>query len=224
MRRSSLFPAVVWTGVLAGTLILQGCDLRMSREAVRPVLPYYVAADFTPVWDRSAGTRHAVAPFSLIDQDGLPVTNATFAGRVYVANFFFTACPGICPRMSGNLETLQEAFRGDSSVLFLSHSVTPESDSVPVLRRYAAEHRAVSGRWHLVTGDRGEIYALARSSYFADAAEDLENTGDFLHTEKMFLVDGAGHLRGVYNGVLPAEMKRLEEDIRVLKGDLPVRI
>jgi protein SCO1/2 len=190
------------------------------RQANRPTLPYYVSSDFTPVWNRAAGERHAVDRFSLIDQDGRTVTNATFAGRVYVANLFFTSCPGICPRMSGNLAALQDVFQGDSGVLFLSHSVTPETDSVPVLRRYAEEHGVESGRWHLVTGDRGEIYALARNSYFADAAEDVpENAGDFLHTEKMFLVDGGGHLRGVYNGVLPAEMKRLEADIRTLRRE-----
>jgi protein SCO1/2 len=196
------------------------CALLVLACDPAPRLPYYTSAALTPVWKRSAGERHRIRPFALVNQDGKTVTEKTFAGRIYVANFFFVSCPGICPRMSGNLLTLQKAFRDDAGVLFLSHSVTPEIDSVPALRRYAVEHRAISGKWHLVTGDRSVIYGLARASYFADASKDVpENTGDFLHSEKMFLVDKRGHLRGVYNGVLPAEMERIREDIRLLKQE-----
>jgi protein SCO1/2 len=194
---------------LAGLLIL-ACE-------PPPKLPYYTSTDFTPVWDRTEGRKHRVAPFSYIDQDGKSVTEKTFSGRVYVANFFFTACPGICPRTSKNLATVQAAFREDARVQFLSHSVTPESDSVPVLKRYAEKYGAVSGKWHMVTGGKKAIYTAARESYFADEAGAVTGSPeDFLHTEKMFLVDGEGCLRGVYNGVLPAEMKRLEEDVRTL--------
>jgi protein SCO1/2 len=185
-----------------------------------PKLPYYTSAEFTPVWSKQEGVKHVIQPFSLTDQDGKKVTEKTFAGHIYVANFFFVSCPGICPRMSGNLKTLQEVFRDDPDVLFLSHSVTPEMDSVPMLKGYAARHEVISGKWHLVTGDRAAIYGLARHSYFADESKNVpENTGDFLHTEKMFLVDKTGHLRGVYNGVLPAEMERIKEDIRLLKTE-----
>ena len=122
--------------------------------------------------------------------------------------------------MSGNLITLQREFRNDSKILFLSHSVTPEMDSVPMLKEYAERNQVVSGKWHLVTGSRSTVYSLARQSYFADESKNVpENTGDFLHTEKMFLVDKNGHLRGVYNGVLPAEMERIKEDIRLLKQE-----
>jgi protein SCO1/2 len=201
------------SGLCAGLLLLAACE-------PAPKLPFYTSADFTPVWRRAEGERHRVQPFSLLDQDGMRVTEETFAGHIYVANFFFVSCPGICPRMSGNLETLQAAFRDDPDVLFLSHSVTPEMDSVPMLKMYADKHHAVSGKWHLVTGSRAEIYTLARESYFADDSKDVpENTGDLLHTEKMFLVDKHGHLRGVYNGVLPAEMTRIEEDVRLLKSE-----
>lgn len=194
----------------AALLLFAGCE-------PPPKLPYYVSADFTPVWDRAAGAAHRVAPFAYVDQDGDTVTEKTFAGRVYVADFFFTACPGLCPRTSANLARLQAVFRDDARVRFLSHSVTPEADSVPALKRYAKEHGVISGKWFLVTGSRKAIYAAARASYFADEAGAVTgNPDDFLHTEKMFLVDGDGHLRGVYNGVLPAEMKSLEEDIRTL--------
>ena len=208
--RSMQIPGILAT---CAALFLFACDSK-------PAIPYYTSAEFTPVWRRAVGERHRIQPFSLVNQDGLPVTEKTFAGHLYVANFFFVSCPGICPRMSGNLGTLQEAFRDDPDVLFLSHSVTPEMDSVPALRAYAESHHVVSGKWHLVTGSRGAIYALARQSYFADESKNVpENTGDFLHTEKMFLVDKGGHLRGVYNGVLPAEMERIKEDIRLLKRE-----
>lgn len=208
MRPSSA--ALAAATLALSPIFLAGCE-------PPPKLPYYVSADFTPVWDREAGEAHRVAPFAYVDQDGDTVTEKTFAGRVHVADFFFTACPGLCPRTSANLAKLQEAFRDDARVLFLSHSVTPEADSVPVLKRYAEKHGAISGKWFLVTGSRKAIYGAARASYFADEAGAVTgNPDDFLHTEKMFLVDGGGHLRGVYNGVLPAEMKRLEEDIRTL--------
>jgi len=213
--RVKLPGALLLSGLVLGILsaFFSGCE-------PAPKLPYYVSADFTPVWKRAEGRRHAIHPYSLVDQDGKVVTEKTFDGHIYVANFFFVSCPGICPRMSGNLETLQSAFRDDPDVLFLSHSVTPEMDSVPALKRYADLHHAVSGKWHLVTGKRAEIYGLARTSYFADESKDIPGgAGDFLHTEKMFLVDRHGHLRGVYNGVLPAEMNRIKEDIRLLKQE-----
>ncbi len=200
--------------VLALLAALTGC-----RHVA--TLPYYVSADFTPVWTDASTARalHRVASFSFADQNGERVSEKTFAGRIYVANFMFTSCPGLCPLMSKNLETLQRFFREDPKVLFLSHSVTPETDSVPVLRAYATAHHAADGKWFLVTGARSEIYAAARSSYFADESPSVPNGGDFLHSEKMFLVDGHGHLRGVYNGVLPAEMERLKEDIRLLERE-----
>jgi protein SCO1/2 len=198
---------------LVAALALAACE-------VAPKLPYYTSSEFTPVWRRAEGEKHRVRPFSLIDQDGRIVTEKTMKGRITVANFFFVSCPGICPRMSGNLETVQKAFRNDPEVLFLSHSVTPEIDSVPALKRYAEKHGAISGKWLLMTGRRSTIYSLARESYFADEAKEVpEAKGDFLHTEKMFLVDRKGHLRGVYNGVLPAEMDRIEADIQLLKTE-----
>ena len=188
----------------------------------RPALPYYVSADFTPIWatGNKAESLHRIAPFSLRDQNGQIVTDQTFAGRIYLANFFFTTCPGICPLMNKNFEALQLALRDDPNVLFLSHSVTPEMDSVPVLRKYATEYGAIDGKWHLVTGSKKDIYTLARESYFADESKDVPNGDqDFLHTEKMFLIDRKGRIRGVYNGVLPAEMNRIKEDVKVLEKE-----
>ena len=183
-------------------------------------LPYYVAANFTPIWAKpsAAESLHCIAPFSLVNQNGDTVTEKTFTQKIYVANFFFASCPGICPTMTKNLEAVQKAFAGDSGVLLISHTVTPEEDSVPVLKAYAEKHHAVDGQWHFVTGLRDSIYTLARRSYFADEAGYVPDAGgDFLHTEKVFLVDRNRHIRGVYSGALPTEMLRLIDDIRSLR-------
>lgn len=185
-------------------------------------LPYYVSPDFTPVWAGSdqASSLHHIATFSFVNQNGDSVTEKTFAGKIYVANFFFASCPGICPLMTKNLLTVQQAFKNDSGVLLLSHSVTPERDSVPVLKRYAEEHHALNGKWHFITGSKAAIFSIARQSYFADESGSVPDAdADFLHTEKVFLIDGSRHIRGVYNGALPAEMERLKSDIRVLKRE-----
>jgi len=198
---------------LAFSLLLTGCE-HVAK------LPYYNSKDFTPMWIKpsAATSLHRIAPFSFVDQNGQPVTEKTVAGKISVANFMFTGCPGLCPRMTTNLETVQKAFEHGSTVVLISHSVAPESDSIPALKRFAAEHHAVDGQWHFVTGDRAAIYRTARESYFADEAGSVPDAGgDFLHTEKVFLVDDNGHLRGVYNGELPTEMERLKEDIRTLK-------
>jgi protein SCO1/2 len=120
--------------------------------------------------------------------------------------------------MTSNMGKVQEKFKTDPEVLFLSHSVTPELDSVAVLQNYAELNGLISGKWHVVTGTRQMIYGLARHSYFAD--QDLgepRDENEFLHTENFFLVDRKGHLRGLYNGVMPTEIDRLIEDIKTLQ-------
>lgn len=198
-----------------------GCQRRTPETET---LPYYASADFTPHWindgDNSIKSIPQIAPFALINQDGDTVTEKNFAGKIYVADFIFTSCGGICPNMTNNMRKVQETFKDDSEVLLLSHSVTPELDSVAVLKNYAALNGVTAGKWHLVTGDRKMIYDLARHSYFAD--EDLgrqRDENEFLHTENFFLIDRQRRIRGVYNGVMPAEITRLLDDIRTLKKE-----
>ena len=185
-------------------------------------LPYYASADFTSRWiDKNSSAINSIpqiAPFTLLNQNGDKITEKNFAGKVYVADFIFTSCGGICPNMTSNMRKIQEAFKDDNEVLLLSHSVTPELDSVAVLKNYAALNSVITGKWHVVTGDRKMIYDLARHSYFAD--EDLgrqRDENEFLHTENFFLIDRRQRLRGVYNGVMPAEITRLLDDIPALK-------
>ena len=187
-------------------------------------LPYYVDASFTPKWisPKSLDTLnvHKVPPFGLVNQLGDSINEKTFEGKIYVTDFFFTSCPGICPKMTNNMLLIQEEFEKDDGVLLLSHSVTPEYDSVPVLKHYADAKGVISNKWHLVTGKRKEIYDLGRNGYFVE--EDLglpKGEDDFLHTENFILVDKNRHIRGIYNGLNKTAIAQLVADIKTLKKE-----
>jgi len=184
-------------------------------------LPFFNRPDFAPEWivpgTSAFDSIHRIPPFRVLDQDSAVITESTVDGKIYVASFFFTACKGICPRMTYNLLKLSERFREERDVCFLSHSVLPEEDSVPALKLYAKHHQISTERWHLLTGNRDSIYRLARREYFAGDTIGYNQAGDqFLHTENFILVDRYRRIRGVYNGTLEIEIDRLEEDIRTL--------
>lgn len=188
-------------------------------------LPYYKDPSFTPYWlkkgDKNIADFHAIPAFELINQDGDTIRKEDFLGKLYVADFFFTRCPGICPKMTENMKRIQDAFLFDDGVLLISHSVTPQQDSVSVLQRYAIEKGAVSGKWHLVTGDRELIYTLGRKAYFVEEDLGLEKkASDFIHTENFILIDGDGHIRGIYNGLNSTAVQQLIKDIKQLKTAL----
>lgn len=212
--------------LLASLLLLIGCKNKTEEKVVSRVttLPFYEDATFTPKWiskdSDSLKNFHAVANFSLTDQEGSTITNATFSNKIYITNFFFTSCPGICPKMATSMNTLQKEFLNNDGVELLSHTVTPETDSVSVLKSYAIDNGVVSSKWHLVTGTRKEIYALGRKSYFVE--EDLgkkKSADDFLHTENFVLVDKDKHIRGIYNGLNPASMQELIADVKLLQKE-----
>ncbi len=161
---------------------------------------------------------HTIADFELVNQNGDTITQDFYKDKIYVADFFFTTCPSICPMMTENMLMVQEEFKNDPEVLILSHSVTPEQDSVAVLKEYARIKGIDDGTWNLVTGDRKEIYDLARKSYLA--AKDKKYGGEYamVHTENFMLVDKEGRLRSrSYDGTDPAEVEALIEDIYILK-------
>ena len=166
-------------------------------------------------------TIHTIPPFSFQNQYRENFTQADLQGNIYVANFFFTTCPGICTKMTNNLKTVHEAFKADPSVVLLSHSVTPEYDTPQRLHDYAEKHGILGPNWQFLTGDKEEIYTIARQSYFADETIGLtQDSNTFLHSEKLILIDGQGHIRGVYNGVMTVDMKRLTQDIHTLKAEV----
>jgi protein SCO1/2 len=184
-------------------------------------LPYYQDASFTPFWHSkikdSLNRFHKIPPFRLVNQLGDTISENTFKEKVYVADFFFTTCPGICPMMTSNMSLIQEAFKDESRVLLLSHSVTPEYDSVPVLKEYAKEKGVLDNKWHLVTGDRKVIYDLGRKSYFIEESlGEISIESDFLHTENFVLIDQNRHIRGIYNGLRKNDINQLIKDIRTL--------
>jgi protein SCO1/2 len=175
-----------------------------------------MTASWVPASERQG--LHRIAPFAFVDQDGRTVSNETLRGKIHVANFFFTHCPSLCPKMTATFKKIQEAFRADPSVELLSYSVDAENDTPDRLAAYARENGVTSGRWHLLTGDQDAIYTLARTSYFAEKGLGLKkSTNEFLHTENMLLVDREGHIRGVYNATLASEAERVIEDIRALR-------
>ena len=187
-------------------------------------LPFINKPDFTPEWidakDKAYRNIHTIPAFSFTDQDGKTVTEKDVTGKIYVTDFIFTRCGSICPMMTTNMGTLQEKYKNDDEVLLLSHSVTPQMDSVPVLKKYAEDKGVISGKWHLLTGNQDQIYALAKKQYFAGDTIGYYQTGnEFLHTENFILVDKHRRIRGVYNGTLALEMERLMDDITTLKKE-----
>lgn len=182
------------------------------------VLPYYNTPDFTPKWELpSHGEFHQIRPFSLINQDNEKFTEADIEGKICVVDFFFTSCPGICPKMASSMIDLQKEFLDDDNILLLSHSVTPDYDSVPVLKQYAIKKGVNPRRWKLLTGSRSEIYDLGRKYYFVEEDEGImRDETFFLHTENFILIDKQRRIRGIYNGIDPNSIQALISDIKVL--------
>lgn len=217
MKKSNLF--------IISILIVLGCNDTQKEKTSRVAnLPYYNEATFTPKWfsseDKSLDTFHKISSFKLINQDSQVVSEKSFADKIYIVDFFFTTCPGICPKMTANMGLLQDEFLKDDEILLLSHSVTPKRDSVPVLKAYAESKDVISGKWHLVTGSLEEIYGLGRNDYFIEEDLGLEmEEDDFLHTENFVLIDKDRHLRGIYNGLNSASIKQLIADVQTLKKE-----
>ena len=160
--------------------------------------------------------EHKIADFSFINQNGKVITQKDYEGKIYVADFFFTTCQSICPIMTTNMVDVQRAILNNKKVMLLSHTVTPEIDSVPVLKKYALEKGVVDSKWNLVTGDKKEIYSMARKSYLAVKLGKPNELYDMVHTENFVLVDAQKRVRGFYDGTKKEEIIRLIDDINWL--------
>jgi protein SCO1/2 len=186
-------------------------------------LPVYNPVDVNPrlVDDaiKHISRNHKVANFELINQNGEKITQENFEDKIYIADFFFTRCQTICPIMAINMNELQAYFKNDKEIKFLSHSVTPVMDSVPVLRKYADKNQAIDGKWEITTGDKKLIYELARKSYFTVLDEGDGGEQDFIHTEQFVLIDKKKQIRGFYDGTDKTEMRRIIKDIEILKKE-----
>ncbi len=184
-------------------------------------LPLYNPADVNPkLVDKSVvhvRRNHKVAPFKLINQNGKIITQNDYKNKIYVADFFFTRCLTICPVMTNNMGKLQDVFKNDDDIKFLSLSVTPVMDSVPILRAYADKKGVIDEKWNLTTGAKKHIYELARKSYFAVLEEGDGGLQDFIHTENFVLVDKKRQIRGYYDGTDDEDIQRLILDIKILQ-------
>ncbi len=160
---------------------------------------------------------HKISDFSLTNQNGETITQNKFDNKIYVADFFFTTCQSICPIMTKNMKEIQDKLIKDSEVLLLSHTVFPEIDSVEVLKKYAIENDVIDSKWDLVTGDKKQIYDLARKSYLA-AKDNSFGEYEMIHTENFVLIDKKKQIRGFYDGTNKEEIDKLYEDIKILKN------
>lgn len=162
---------------------------------------------------------HRIANFKLINQNGNIITNKDYQGKIYVADFFFTRCQGICIPMAYNMGELQEYYKNDNDIKFLSHSVTPKMDSISVLKKYAEEKGIIDGKWNVTTGSKKHIYELARKSYMVVQESGDGGEDDFIHTENFVLVDKERRIRGYYDGTNKEDMQKLKNDIALLKEE-----
>ena len=169
---------------------------------------------------------HTISGFSLLNQDSNQVSEKIFKGKIHVANFFFTTCGTICPKMSSEMMRVQHAFEKDTNVVIVSYTVDPEHDTPLVLKEYASQHNAIKNKWFFLTGDKKTIYDLARNSYYLVAGEGDGGPEDFIHSEMFTLIDKEGRIRGgkdkrgnmlTYDGTNILDVNRLIEDIAVLK-------
>jgi len=183
-------------------------------------LPIYNPADVNPELVDSTvqyiAREHKIANFAFTNQNGKTITQKDYEGKIYIADFFFTTCGTICPIMTTNMADIQKAFLNNPKVMLISHTVTPEIDSVSVLKKYAVKKGVVDTKWNLVTGDKKEIYSLARKSYLAVKLGKPSELYDMVHTENFVLIDTQKRVRGFYDGTKKEEMQRLIEDINWL--------
>ena len=202
---------------LASSVLLPACSSQTTTAETATRLPYLGDREMQPEpMAGPADTIFTVPAFALTDQDGKKITNDTFKGKIYVTDFFFATCPSICPKMQSELLRVYEKYKGDPRVLFLSHTIDPAHDSIPVLRDYA-ERLGVkdASRWHFATAPHDTIFSLARA-YMTGAQKDATVKGGFAHSGTFALVDPQRHIRGLYDGMEPSQVQKLMQDIPVL--------
>lgn len=219
------------TVLLVLIVITISCKEQIKKEDIKVVetsrvdyLPFYKDESFTPHWltpgSEEERSFHKIPNFKLLNQLGDTISQHTFENKIYITDFFFTTCPGICPKMTGNMAKVQEEFKDDDDILLLSHSVMPSTDKVPVLRAYANNNDVIDNKWHLVTGDKNDIYSLGRDHYFVESdLGEVKSIDDFLHTENFLLIDKNKHIRGIYNGLNRASIAQLITDVKTLKNE-----
>ena len=195
---------------IVSTLLLSGCITK--KESPLPVFGEREVIGADTVY-------HTIANFKFVDQDSTEVTNDTYKGKIYVADFFFTSCRTICPIMKTQMLRVYDSIQNDPDVLLLSHTIDPEYDTVGLLHDYANRLGVKSDKWHFVTGNKDEIYKLAQTSYFSTALEDKSEPDGFIHSGAFLLIDKDRRIRGKYDGTKEDDVNRLLADIQRLKTE-----
>jgi protein SCO1/2 len=207
--------------LLSSFLVISCSDSKSSESP----LPYYNTPDFTPIFlkNRSEVTKsisHTIGDFKFLNQDSVYVDQKTIEGKIHIASFIFTSCGSICPAMIKNLKIVSDQVESNTDIVLLSYSVTPWIDKPYILKKYKIKNDIYNKNWHFLTGEKGNIYNLARTSYYAE--EDIgfsKDSTEFLHTEHLILVDETKRIRGIYNGTLALEMQQLLDDIKTLRNE-----
>lgn len=197
--------------------ILFGCKTS-TTQTHKQLLPIF-GEKKTGGTDNRDTIYHTIQPFAFINQYHDTISDKTVQSKIYVADFFFATCQSICPQMSSQLVHVQKAFEKDNNVLILSHTVNPMHDTVEVLNGYAQSYGAIKNKWHFLTGNKKEIYAMAKDSYLINALEDDGSAEGFLHSELFLLIDSQKRIRGMYDGTDSVAVNKLIADIKLLKQE-----
>ncbi|MDC7999703.1 SCO family protein [Aequorivita todarodis] len=204
--------------ILSTIIITIIYQIMIPKKVLKVYQPADVSTELVDTTLQYVKKYHTIADFSLTNQNGKTITQDDYKDKIYVADFFFTTCQTICPIMTDHMVEIQEKLKNDDEVMLLSHTVTPEIDSVAQLKKYALEKGVNDAKWNLVTGDKKEIYDLARKSYLA--AKDIPySDNDLVHTENFVLVDKKKRIRGFYDGTDSEAIEKLLEDIKILKKE-----
>ncbi|WP_296618538.1 SCO family protein [Marivirga sp.] len=211
------FKSILFFTLISLTLAACGLENQKNKKAEFPVLgrKQYVEkiVDGKTVTDT---VDHTIPDYKLVNQDSNWVTPETFEGKVYVADFFFTSCPTICPTMKKEMLRVYEAYKENDEVAIISHTIDPEYDTVALLKDFAEKLDVEAPKWHFVTGEKEDIYELGQKGYMVTAMEDENEVGGFLHSGAFLLVDKERKIRGVYDGTRSEEVDKLITDIELL--------
>lgn len=186
--------------------VLVGCS---PNESKLPIFGHATIIDNDTIYN-------TVQPFSFVSQDSSIITEKTFENKIYVADFIFLSCPTICPKMTIGLKEIYETYKTNPNIYFLSHTIDPEHDTIPRLKKYTEQLGIDDSKWFFVTGNKDSIYSIANESYFAAAFADESAPGGYIHSGSFLLIDVNKHIRGVYDGTNPAESEKLINDIAIL--------
>lgn len=205
--------------ILSAILISIIYSILKPQERLPIYQPNMVTAELVDTTVQEIRKYHTIPDFELLNQNGDTVTQADYEGKIYIADFFFTTCQTICPIMTDHMLQIQERIKDDPEILLLSHTVIPEADSVPQLKKYALEKGVIDKKWNLVTGDKKQIYDLARKSYLAVKSEGDAGPFDMIHTENFVLIDEQNRIRGYYDGTDSEAIAELLHDISILQNE-----